>query len=310
MEFESNNLEQLVVWAADRLDRFLADHLKNASRSYVQTLILKGHITVNGQRILKKNHRLELGDEVQVVFPKPTELKLKPRHVGLKLLYEDEDILLIHKPAGILTHPNNAGQEDTVVHGLLNLGVELSSINGVLRPGIVHRLDRETSGVMVIARTNTAHQNLQKAFARREVQKIYFALCYGSIVPLKGEINHPLGRNPKRRNLRRVDPEGREARTHYQIIKSWDRFHLVRLAPASGRTHQIRVHLRELGIAIVHDLDYGGRPIPKWVKRLQLHAFSLRFRHPVQDTMIRVKSSLEEDTRGVIKRLNRGEKYV
>ena len=310
MELESKKVEKLEVLSEDRLDRFLAAYLANSSRSYVQTLILQGHVLVNEQKVVKKNHRIAIGDQVEVLFPEPVELELTPRDVGLKLLYQDEHILLIHKPAGILTHPNNAYQDDTVVHGLLNLGVELSSINGVLRPGIVHRLDRETSGVMVIARTNTAHQNLQKAFASREIQKIYFAVCYGNGVPLTGQIDYPLGRDPKKRNLRRVDPGGREARTNYQIIKSWDRFHLVRLAPATGRTHQIRVHLKELGIAIVHDLDYGGRSIPKWVKRLQLHAFSLRFRHPVSGTVIRIKSALEEDMQDLIRKLNRGDRYV
>jgi len=300
----------LQVVSPDRLDRFLAKNLEDSSRTYVQSLIVDGNVRVNGDRILKKNHRIEPGDSVEVNFPEPVELSLRPRDVGLKLLYEDDDLLFIHKPAGILTHPNHAQQEDTVVHGLLHLGVNLSSINGVLRPGIVHRLDRETSGVMVIARTNTAHQNLQEAFAKRRIQKVYFAICYGREIPVEGEVNLSLGRDPKRRNLRRVDPNGREARTRYQILKSWDRFHFLRLEPASGRTHQIRVHLKALGIGIAHDREYGSRPIPKWVQRLQLHAFSLRLTHPIQGVEMLVRSPLEEDMQSVILRLNRGERYV
>jgi 23S rRNA pseudouridine1911/1915/1917 synthase len=218
--------------------------------------------------------------------------------------------MAVHKPAGILSHPNHPGQKNTLVHGLLHLGRALSSINGVLRPGIVHRLDRETSGVMLIARTDRAHRALQDAFARREIKKVYFALSYGRLDQLEGEIQLPLGRHPKKRHLRQVDPKGRDSWTRFKVIRSWDRFHFIRLEPLTGRTHQIRVHLKSRGMPILHDLEYAGRPISKWVQRLQLHAFSIKFTHPINGEPIFVRSPLERDMIDVVRRLNRGETYV
>jgi 23S rRNA pseudouridine1911/1915/1917 synthase len=294
----------------DRLDRMVSEEIPELSRNAVHHLIRKGLIAVNGTVVLKKSQKVEPEDEIHVRLPEPVALDLPKEDLGLKILHEDDSILVIGKPAGILTHPLHPGQGGTVVSGVLYLASNLSGINGVLRPGIVHRLDRETTGVLVVAKTDQAHRALQESFAKREVKKTYFALCQGSPKSSQGEISEPLGRHPKKRHLRQVDPQGKSALTRYQIIKTWDKFHLILLRPQTGRTHQIRVHLKSIGLSILHDLEYGGRAMPRWMKRVQLHAFSLSLKHPITKENFFISCPLEKDILQVIHRLNRGESYV
>ncbi len=294
----------------DRLDRVIVGECSELSRNFVHQLIQKGRVSVNGTVRVKKSFKVEPEDQIEVSIPEPIALEIPSEDLQLKVLHEDDSILVIAKPAGVLTHPLHPGQGGTIVSGVLHLVSNLSGINGVLRPGIVHRLDRETTGALIIAKTDLAHRSLQEAFAKRDVEKTYFAVCQGSRRSSEGQIEKPLGRHPKKRHLRQVDPEGKSALTNYKIIKSWDKFHLILLRPQSGRTHQIRVHLKSIGLPILHDLEYGGRSIPRWVKRVQLHAFSLKLVHPTRDEPMFVRCSLAQDMLQVIHRLNRGERYV
>ena len=294
----------------ERLDKFLALQLPDFSRSYINRLISDQAVFIGDEIAKKKSYRLKAGDCIRLEIPELVELETPSEDLGLKVIYEDSDLLVIEKPHGMLTHPLHPGQGGTVVSGALHLSRDLSGINGTLRPGIVHRLDRDTSGVLAIAKNDFSHRKLTDAFSERRVQKTYFAVCYGRLARTSGEVDLSLGRDPRRRTLRMVDPSGKTALTRYRSVLSWDRFHLMQLKPYTGRTHQLRVHLKSIGVPIVHDLDYQGRNLNKWVSRMMLHNFCLGLEHPRTGERMQFKSPLNGDMLSLIHRLNRGERYV
>ncbi|MCO4783048.1 MAG: RluA family pseudouridine synthase [Candidatus Cloacimonetes bacterium] len=293
-----------------RIDKFLSEMMPDKSRSFLQSLLVDGHVCVNNKTVVKKSFKLKAEDQIQVHVPMAVALETPAEEMNLKILYEDDHLLAVLKPWGILTHPLHPGQGGSLVSGLLHQSEFLSGINGVLRPGIVHRLDRCTSGVLIVAKEDQTHRKLQEYFANRTIQKTYYALCYGSVKENEGIIHLPLGRDPKRRTMQMVSDSGREAVSHYKVIKSWNKFHFVQIRPKTGRTHQIRVHLQSIGIPILGDTDYQGRYLPKWLKRVQLHSHSIAFVHPVSKQKMFIRTSIDADMVSVIKRLNRGEKYV
>lgn len=299
-----------ITQTSTRIDRFLSESMPDKSRSFLQSLLLDGHICVNKKTIQKKSFKLKEGDEVDIHVPMAVALDTPAEDMNLNILYEDEHLLAVLKPWGILTHPLHAGKGGSLVSGLLHQCEFLSGINGVMRPGIVHRLDRCTSGVLLVAKEDQTHRKLQEYFANRTIKKTYYAICYGNPSQQEGIINLPIGRDPKRRTMQKVDEEGREAISHFKIIKTWNKFHFVQILPKTGRTHQIRVHLQSIGIPILGDTDYQGRYMPKWLKRVQLHSRSIEFIHPVTQQRIFVRSSIDADMISVIRRLNRGERYV
>lgn len=262
-----------------RADRFLANAWPDLSRSRLQQLIKDGSITLNGQP-MRASERIQAGDELVARIPPPVPLQeLLPCAMQLDILWEDSFLLVINKPPGLVVHPGAGTGEDTLVHGLMHYCKDLSGIGGIERPGIVHRLDKETSGCLVVAKNDTAHQSLAAQFAGREVDKIYLAAVKGHPRRPFGTINAAIGRHPvQRQKMAIVDEErGRAAVTDWRCLATGDGMSLVQCHPRTGRTHQIRVHMKHLGHPILGDPVYGIRG--SWPRHL-LHAWKLSFQHP------------------------------
>ncbi|MEZ0344844.1 MAG: RluA family pseudouridine synthase [Caldimicrobium sp.] len=267
-----------------RLDHFLKERLKDLTRSRIQKLIEEGYVKIEPDlkvKQLKPGYKLKAGQRVILIIPPEEPLEILPQEVPFEILYEDEDLAVIYKPPGVVVHPAPGHKEGTLVHGLLNKLKNLSGIGGKLRPGIVHRLDKDTSGLMLVAKNDFTHQALVKAFKEREIEKEYLAILYGKISPSKGKIEKPIGRHPVHRKKMAVLKEGKEAITLYEVLKYYKKASYVRAKPLTGRTHQLRVHFSSLGHPILGDPLYGGlKPdLPK-PERLMLHAAGLTFLHP------------------------------
>jgi 23S rRNA pseudouridine1911/1915/1917 synthase len=277
-----------------RLDVFVTRRLAELSRSRVQTLIENSQIRLNG-KVVRSRELVQAGDQVTVEIPAAVPVELEPEDLPLDILFEDEAILIINKLAGVTVHPGAGAATGTLVHGLLFHCRDLSGIGGELRPGIVHRLDRETSGCLVVAKNDAAHQRLSRAFAGREVAKYYLAFCRGIFRNRTGELTGAIGRHPVQRQKMTVLASGRPARTRYEVIQvvgdnSWV---LCRLY--SGRTHQIRVHLQYLGHPIIGDRVYG-RAVPGLNRQL-LHAWRIGFNHPFIEKWIEFEAGIPQEFR-------------
>lgn len=271
---ENAGLGRLDAWLASRPD------IANAglSRSRLQNLTLEGHITVNGEAA-RPAQRVRPGDAIKVcVPPVRTPEDLIPQDIPFTVVYEDEHVVVVDKPAGLPVHPGPGHPDGTLVNALLARCPDIRGIGGELRPGIVHRLDRDTSGLLVVAKTQLAHQNLTGQMMRREILKEYAAVSVGMVTPASGTIDAPIGRDPRHRQRMAVDVGGREARTHYETAESLGAHTLLAVRLETGRTHQIRVHLAYLGYPVFGDGVYGtARPL---LDRQFLHAARLGFRHP------------------------------
>ena len=262
-----------------RLDRFLADELPHFSRSRLQVLIREGHVTLN-ERPARPRETLRTGDMIRLVEPPPEKIATEPENIPLDILFEDDDLLVINKPAGMVVHPGAGNTSRTLVNALLAHCRTLSGIGGKERPGIVHRLDKETSGCLVVAKNDAAHHSLSRQFAERTVEKLYLALVAGTLQKAHGVIDAGIGRHPKHRKRMAVNKErGRSARTDYRVVKSRDGITLVECVLHSGRTHQIRVHLHHLGYPVLGDKVYGRQRTPEFPRQM-LHAWKLGFNHP------------------------------
>jgi len=273
-----------------RIDLFLSRFEPTAelSRSRIQELIGSGHILVNGSPV-KSHARLAGGETIHVTLPEPRPLDLLPEAIPLEILYEDADLIVLDKPAGMVVHPAPGNPCGTLVNALLHHCSDLSGIGGVERPGIVHRLDRETSGIMVVAKNDPTHRNLSAQLKNRQVKKIYLAIVRGNVRSDSGKIEEPIGRHDHHRKKMTVHPShGRTALTLYRVEKRFDGFTLLSLRLKTGRTHQIRVHLSHLHYPIVGDSVYGGKNAGRVrmgnleiaVSRQMLHAHILGFTHP------------------------------
>jgi 23S rRNA pseudouridine1911/1915/1917 synthase len=269
--------------AKKRLDLFLSNVQKEISRSQVQRLIEQGHVLVNGQPVPAK-YKVKPGDSVHLRVPDPTPLDLSAEPIPLKIVFEDECMVVVDKPAGMVVHPAPGHATGTLVHALLHHCQDLSGIGGVERPGIVHRLDKETSGLVLVAKSEVAHWSLSRQFKEREIKKVYLALVRGKVVKDKGVIDLPLGRHKVHRKKMAVRLEGgRSAVTAFEVIDRYAHFSYLRLFPKTGRTHQIRVHVAQMGHPILSDKTYGGKLDAKHMKlpRQALHAHQLEIRHPI-----------------------------
>jgi len=272
---------------AQRLDVFLAQSLAcSPSRSFVRKLIDFGHVKVN-EYIVKAHHKVVFGDEIFVEIPKGflTQKYISPEQIDLDIFYEDECLLVINKPSGMLVHPARGCYSGTLVNALLNYSGKLSDGSEEMRPGIVHRLDKETSGLILIAKDNITHAKLAKQFQRRLIQKKYIALVGGIIEFDEGMVDAPLGRHPRHFGKRGVkfDDSAKEAITYYKVIKRSDDVTLVSLFPKTGRTHQLRVHMSYMKHPILGDEKYGNK---KTFFRLALHAQSIGFQHPYRKCLV------------------------
>lgn len=293
-----------------RADKMLAGLHPDLSRSRWQKLFQSGRVWAD-DRVLSQKDKLRAGDSVQFSIPPTQPLDLRPVRMDLDILFEDADILLLNKEAGRVVHPGAGTGEDTLVHGLLyHCSDSLTGIGGTERPGIVHRLDKETSGVIIIAKSETAFQSLSEQFSQREVKKYYKALIAGIPQPPEGTVDEPIGRHPVHRTRMACRADGRQARTDYVVLEAIGAaVALVDLRIHSGRTHQIRVHMKHLGHPLLGDAVYGYKParVPGAVEaplpgipRVMLHAARLEFRHPVSGEAQVIEAPLPEDFNALV----------
>lgn len=263
-----------------RLDIFIVEKVSSLSRSRVKSLIEDSKVLIN-ERPVKPSYKVKVHDWVKIFIPEPKELEIEPKEIPFEILYEDDFVAVISKPAGLVVHPAPGHSDDTLVHGLLHRLKNLSEIGGKIRPGIVHRLDKDTSGVMLVAKTDRSHKRLVEAFKERKIQKTYLAIVYHHLTPPQGKVETFIGRHPTHRKKMAVLKEGRLAITFYEVKEYLYRASLVVAKPVTGRTHQLRVHFSYLGHPILGDPIYGGlKPdVPK-PPRLMLHAYRIKFTHP------------------------------
>ena len=283
---------------------FVARRLPELTRSRVQRLIEDGRITVGGTRA-RPALRLDVGQAVAVKVPPVSAATAQPEAIALDVLYEDGDLLAVNKPAGMTVHPSPGHHSATLVNAILAHCDDLSGIGGVMRPGIVHRLDRETSGVILVAKNDVAHNGLARQLKERRVRKTYLALVEGTPKPAEGIIDAPIARDPKRRQRMAVFEGGRASETAYRVIERFNGASIVEARPKTGRTHQIRVHLAAIGHAIIGDRVYG-RP-SSLVRRQFLHALRIEFTHPLTSAAMSIEAPLPADLDDALARLRRSE---
>lgn len=298
--------------SGQRLDRWLASQSK-ISRSHLQRLIEQGHVEVNQQVCHSKKHILETGDQVRVTLPDPAPLSLQPEDIPLDVLYEDDHFLIVNKPVGLVVHPAPGHSTGTLVHALLahckkpDGTTSLSGIGGVERPGIVHRLDKDTTGVIAIAKTDQAHHHLQAQIAARTAKREYLAVVYGQPRAESGTIDRPIGRHPVDRIKMAVIPEaegGRSAITHWQMKERLGNYALMHFQLETGRTHQIRVHCADQGWPIIGDPLYSrGKSVGVNLPGQALHAWQLTLQHPVTGQEVQVQAPLPETCLKLLRRL-------
>ena len=287
-------------WIADvseagiRLDAFLAEKM-DRSRASVQKLIEAENVWVNGS-FVAKNARLREGDSVEVELPPPEILNVRPENIPLDIVYEDGDLLVVNKPKGMVVHPAPGNPDGTLVNALLfHCGDSLSGINGVIRPGIVHRIDKDTSGLLMVAKNDFAHNSLAEQLKVHSVERGYIALVQGVIAEPAGLVDAPIGRHPLERKKMAVNLSGKEARTNYFVKERFDKYTLIECRLETGRTHQIRVHLSYIGHPLVGDELYGSRKNNLGFAGQALHAYLLGFVHPRSGEKLRFESPLPEE---------------
>ena len=268
------------VESGERLDAFLRDALPDHSRSALQKLIEEGNVLLNG-RPAAKNTRLKAGDALSVALPPPAELQLLPEDIPLDIVYEDGDLLVVNKPKGMVVHPAPGNPDGTLVNALLSHCRDLSGINGVIRPGIVHRIDKNTSGLLIVAKNDRAHQGLAAQIQAHSFLREYEAVVYGSLREESGTVDLPIGRSRQDRKKMCVTYENaRNAVTHYQVLQRLEGFCHIRCRLETGRTHQIRVHMAALGHPVAGDEVYGPRKVIRSLNGQCLHARTIGFLHP------------------------------
>lgn len=278
--------------AGSRLDAFLALNLEGKTRSAVQKLMDQGKVLVNG-KAGRKNDKVKPGDSIQVEIPEPEPLELLPQDIPLDIVYEDEHLLVVNKPKGMVVHPAPGNPDGTLVNALLyHCGQSLSGINGVIRPGIVHRIDKDTSGLLMVAKNDLAHQSLAAQIAAHTFTRMYNTVVYGNLKTDEGTISAPIARHPTDRKKMAVVPGGREAVTHYQALERLPGFTLVECRLETGRTHQIRVHMAHIGHPVAGDPVYGPKKCITSLNGQCLHARLLGFVHPATGEYMEFDSGL------------------
>ena len=289
--------------AGERLDKFLAASLPGGiSRTQVQQWIKDGAVTVNGERI-KANYKLEENDFVEVRVPELKEAEIVPEPIPLNIVYEDKDVIVINKPRGMVVHPAPGHTSGTLVNALMHHCKDLSGINGELRPGIVHRIDKDTSGLLAAAKNDRAHIGLARQLKDHTVTRKYIAVVHGSLAHDQGTIDAPIGRDPRdRKQFTVTQKNGKHAVTHFAVLERLKDFTLVELKLETGRTHQIRVHMKFIGHPIVGDPVYG-RSKDDWLDGQALHAAVLGFQHPISGQYLEFSADLPEDMQNLLKNL-------
>ncbi|MEW5958610.1 MAG: RluA family pseudouridine synthase [Chloroflexota bacterium] len=294
--------------AATRLDLFLAGTIPHLSRSQIQKLIHTGRVLLAGRPVNRPGAGVQPGDWITVHLPLPPSPTVQPEAAPLEIVFEDDSLVVINKPAGMVVHPAHGHVTGTLVNALLAHYPDLSALapaetETADRPGIVHRLDRDTSGLIIVARTPAAWQHLQRQFKARQVEKTYLALVFGRPGSPAGLIDVPLGRDPRQRQKFTPRAEGKAARTHYRLREDFGLYSLLEVGLETGRTHQIRVHLAWLGHPVVGDSVYGRKKNPLGLNRQFLHAWRLRFTHPQTGEPVALEAPLDQELQTILNRL-------
>ena len=294
-------LDKLIVDKQDvRLDVYIAEKFKDLSRTMIQKLIEEGNIKVNGN-IKKMSYKVQLNDEISICIPKAKETDLKPQEIPIEVVYEDDDIIVVNKPKGLVVHPANGNPDGTLVNAIMAMCKEsLSGIGGELRPGIVHRLDKDTSGLLIVAKNDKAHINMSEQIKNREVTKKYIALVRGVIPEDDATIDMPIGRSTKDRKKMAVTKSGKQAVTHFKVLKRYPKYTLLEIKIDTGRTHQIRVHMAEIGHPVVGDMVYSNGKNDFGVEGQMLHAKSLDFKHPITGKQMHLETELPQYFKSII----------
>ena len=301
-----------------RLDKYLHGRFSNLSRSFIQTAIKQGAVKVNG-KTAKQSLKLSPGDIIDFAPPEPPSKDILPEDIPLDIIYEDEELIILNKQPDMIVHPARGNTHGTLVNALAFYSDELSTGLGEFRPGIVHRLDKNTTGVMIVTKNDAAQWKIAKQFENRQVKKTYLAIVHGTPELTADRINIPLGMHPRIREKYAVRPEsGKEAVTFYEVVEAFRGFSLLKLTPKTGRTHQIRVHLSYIKHPIVCDDMYGGKLVYQWqlagaepavaepiINRVALHAFAIEFKHPTKEKTMKFEAPLPQDMQNLLTELRK-----
>ena len=286
-----------------RLDSYITKKLNDLSRANIQRLIEDGNILVNSAK-QKISYKVNSGDKIEITIPEPKKIDLKPQDIKVEIVYEDNDIIVVNKPKGLVVHPAVGNPDGTLVNAIMNICKDsLSGIGGEVRPGIVHRLDKDTTGLLIVAKNDKAHINLSEQIKNREVKKIYIALVRGNIPENEATINMPIGRSTKDRKKMAVNKNGKNAITHIKVLKRFDKYTLLKVNIETGRTHQIRVHLSHIGYPIVGDYTYSNGKNEFDVIGQCLHAQKLEFKHPITQKDMCLEAELPQYFKDILDKL-------
>lgn len=291
-----------------RIDTYLSENIRDTSRVTIQRLVINGKVLVNGKTV-KSSYKVQAGDKIEVEEEVPVEISLKAQEIPLEIIYEDKDIIVVNKPKGMVVHPANGNPDGTLVNAIMAICKDsLSGIGGEIRPGIVHRLDKDTSGIIIVAKNDKAHIHLSEQIKDHKVKKTYIALVRGFVKENEATINMPIGRSEKDRKKMAVTKKGKEAITHFKVLERYDKYTLLQVNIETGRTHQIRVHLSQIGYPIVGDEVYSNGKNEWNVKGQCLHAKSLEFTHPTTGEMKHLEAKLPEYFENILKDLENRKK--
>lgn len=288
-----------------RIDKYLSIMIEGKSRSFVQGLIDEKKVKANS-KVIKSNYKIKKGDFIEVEVPEPVELNVSAEEMNLDIVYEDEDVLVVNKEKGIVVHPAPGNYTGTLVNGILYHCSDLSGINGVIRPGIVHRIDKDTSGILVIAKNDEAHNDLAAQFKEHSIKREYYALVEGKFSNIKGSVDKPISRDKKERIKMAINSDGKRAVTHYEVLEQYDKgVSLVKCTLETGRTHQIRVHMASIGHPLVGDLVYGYKRQKFNIEGQALHAKTLGFIHPRTKEYMEFTSELPHYFKELLEKLRK-----
>lgn len=290
-----------------RLDAYISSQIEELSRNYAQQIIESGCVSVNGKEELSKKAKVKSGDSIEIDYPEPETLNVEPQDIPIEIVYEDDDVIVVEKPRGMVVHPSPGNFDGTLVNALMyHCGDTLSSINGTIRPGIVHRIDKDTSGLLMIAKNNIAHESLAAQLKEHSCTREYTALVYDNIREDELTVDRPIGRDEKNRLRRAVfGSNPKEAVTHIRVVKRYGKYTLIKARLETGRTHQIRVHMSYIKHPLVGDELYGPKKQTLPVKGQMLHAGVLGFVHPTTGEYMEFRSELPEYFTEILDRLDR-----
>ncbi|MEE0791157.1 MAG: RluA family pseudouridine synthase [Clostridia bacterium] len=286
-----------------RLDIYIAENFNELSRTMIKKLIESNNVLVN-DKSEKVSYKVQANDNISIDVPEAKETKLKAQEIPLDIIYEDSDIIVVNKPKGMVVHPANGNPDGTLVNAILSICKNsLSGIGGELRPGIVHRLDKDTSGLIIVAKNDKAHINMSEQIKERNVKKTYIALVRGNVPEEEATINMPIGRSTKDRKKMAVTKNGKQAITHFKVLKRYSKYTLLEIKIETGRTHQIRVHMAEIGYPVVGDAVYSNGKNEFGIEGQMLHAYKLEFMHPITNKHMELTAPLPQYFEEILKKL-------